>query len=90
MTPRRPPALRPTTCRRVDWSVAPNVLMGLGVMLMALWNKGWDFDLLRVVLFVMTFACGVAISYAFMLVLLLGALIGRERALSELLIKTAA
>ena len=57
------------TCRRVDWSVAPNVFMGLGVMAMALWNKGWDFDLPRVVLFGLTFACGVAISYAFMLVL---------------------
>lgn len=57
------------TCRRVDWSVAPNVLMGFGVMGVALWNKGWEFDAWRAGAFVFTFACGVAISYAFMLIL---------------------
>jgi ABC-2 type transport system permease protein len=57
------------TCRRVDWSVAPNILMGFGVMGVSLWNKGWAFDPLRVGLFAATFACGVAIAYAFMLVL---------------------
>lgn len=57
------------TCRRVDWSVAPNVLMGLGVMVISLWNKGWEFDFLRIGLFGLTFACGVAIAYAFMLIL---------------------
>lgn len=57
------------TCRRIDWSVSPNILMGMGVMVVSLWNKGWEFDLLRVGLFTVTFTCGVAIAYAFMLVL---------------------
>lgn len=57
------------TCRRVDWSVSPNILMGAAVMGIALWNKGWAFDPLRIGLFTLTFTCGVLISYAFMLVL---------------------
>jgi len=57
------------TCRRVDWSVSPNILMGFGVMAISLWNKGWAFDPLRVGLFATTFICGVAIAYSFMLVL---------------------
>lgn len=57
------------TCRRVDWSVSPNILMGFGVMAISLWNKGWAFDPLRVGLFAATFICGVAIAYSFMLVL---------------------
>lgn len=57
------------TCRRVDWSVSPNILMGMAVMGVSLWNKGWEFDPLRISLFCLTFTCGVAIAYAFMLVL---------------------
>ena len=57
------------TCRRVDWSVSPNIIMGFCVMAVSLWNKGWEFDALRVALFAMTFTCGVAIAYSFMLVL---------------------
>jgi len=43
--------------------------MGFGVMGVALWNMGWAFDPLRTGLFFATFTCGVAIAYAFMLVL---------------------
>jgi ABC-2 type transport system permease protein len=57
------------TCRRVDWSVSPNIIMGFCVMAVSLWNKGWEFDALRVALFAITFTCGVAIAYSFMLVL---------------------
>jgi ABC-2 type transport system permease protein len=57
------------TCRRIDWGTAPNVLMGSAVMAMALYNAGWRFDILRVATFLVTFACGTAIAYAFMLML---------------------
>jgi len=57
------------TCRRVDWSVSPNIIMGFCIMGVSLWNKGWEFDALRVAMFGITFTCGVAIAYSFMLVL---------------------
>jgi ABC-2 type transport system permease protein len=57
------------TCRRVDWGTAPNVLMGAAVMGIALWNMGWHFDPVKVAAFLVTFACGTAIAYGFMLML---------------------
>jgi ABC-2 type transport system permease protein len=57
------------TLRRIDWGTAPNVLMGSIVMVNALVQKGWEFDLLRVLTFGVTFACGTAIAYSFMLLL---------------------
>ena len=57
------------TCRKIDWGTAPNVLMGLGVMLMSLARMHWTFDPLRVAVFLITFACGTAIAYSFMLLL---------------------
>jgi ABC-2 type transport system permease protein len=55
--------------RRIDWGTAPNVLMGSVLMVIALVQKGWEFDLLHVVTFFVTFACGTAIAYSFMLLL---------------------
>lgn len=57
------------TCRRIDWGTAPNVLMGAAVMAMALANAHWHPDLVRVATFLVTFACGAAIAYSFMLLL---------------------
>ena len=57
------------TLRRIDWGTAPNVLMGAVVMVIALVQKGWQFDLVRVATFLVTFACGTAIAYSFMLLL---------------------
>src|SRR4051812_37380379 len=57
------------TCRRIDWGTAPNVLMGAAVMGLALAGMGWHFDLERIVVFLITFGCGVAIAYSFMLAL---------------------
>jgi ABC-2 type transport system permease protein len=57
------------TCRRIDWGTGPNVLMGAAVMGFALRNMGWQFDPVRVAAFFVTFACGVAIAYSFMLLL---------------------
>jgi viologen exporter family transport system permease protein len=57
------------TCRAIDWSTAPNVIMGFCVMIIALVQKGWSFDLLQVVLFVLLFLCGAALAYSFLLTL---------------------
>ncbi len=57
------------TCRRVDWATAPNVLMGFVVMAIALVRMHWQFDPLRLLAFVVTFGCGTAIAYRFMLIL---------------------
>jgi ABC-2 type transport system permease protein len=55
--------------RRIDWGTAPNVLMGSVIMVIALVQKEWSFDLIRVLTFFVTFACGTAIAYSFMLLL---------------------
>jgi ABC-2 type transport system permease protein len=57
------------TCRRVDWSTAPNILMGAALMVVSLDMMHWAFDPIRLLVFLLTFACGVGISYSFMLVL---------------------
>jgi len=57
------------TCRRIDWGTAPNVLMGSAVMGIALYNAGWHPEFLRVATFLITFVCGTAIAYGFMLML---------------------
>jgi ABC-2 type transport system permease protein len=57
------------TSRKIDWGSGPNVLMGAGVMAVSLAKMGWTFDPLRFGAFVLTFACGVVISYSLMLIL---------------------
>jgi ABC-2 type transport system permease protein len=57
------------SCRGIEWSSAPTVLMGSGVMATGLAKMGWTFDPLQGVLFVLLFACGVAIAYGFLLLL---------------------
>ncbi len=57
------------SCRKIDWSSAPSVVMGGLVMLRALLHMGWHFDPVRLGLFVLLFACGTAIAYGFMLML---------------------
>jgi ABC-2 type transport system permease protein len=57
------------TCRKIDWGTGPNVVMGAAVMAGALWNMGWQFDLLKVLAFLVTFVCGAVIAYSFMLLL---------------------
>jgi ABC-2 type transport system permease protein len=57
------------SCRRVDWGTAPNVLMGGVVMISSLFQLHWQFDLVKLVTFFVTFVCGTAIAYAFMLML---------------------
>jgi ABC-2 type transport system permease protein len=57
------------TCRKVDWGTAPNILMGSAVMVFALQQMHWQFDLVKVVTFLATFVCGTAMAYSFMLFL---------------------
>lgn len=57
------------SCRRVDWSTFPNVVMGVGVMLFALRDLDRSVGVIQVATFLAMFACGVLLSYAFMLVL---------------------
>jgi ABC-2 type transport system permease protein len=57
------------TCRKIDWSTGPNVLMGAAVMVMALGQMGWVFDPGRTIVFVVMFGCSIALAYGFLLVL---------------------
>ncbi len=57
------------TCRRIDWGTAPNVLMGAILMVIALVQLHWQFELQKVLFFLVTFVCGTAIAYSFMLLL---------------------
>ena len=56
------------SCRTVDWSCVPNVLMGFGVMAFSLSQLGWPgWD--RAALFVLLLTCGCAMAYGFLLAL---------------------
>jgi ABC-2 type transport system permease protein len=57
------------TCRSIDWSTAPNVLVGAAVMVASLWRMHWPFDPLRISLFVAMFLCGLCLAYGFLLLL---------------------
>jgi ABC-2 type transport system permease protein len=57
------------SCRSIDWSTAPNMLMGAGVMAFALDRMGWQIDAVRVGLFVVLFVCGLVLAYCFLLML---------------------
>src|SRR5947209_6164345 len=57
------------SCRTIDWSCAPNVLMGAGVMLAAFILSGKPFDIGNLLLFLIMLACGAALSYGFLLLL---------------------
>lgn len=55
--------------RHIDWSTAPNVLLGVGVMVYSLFELQWEFSLFRLALFPVAFACGLAMAYSFLLML---------------------
>jgi ABC-2 type transport system permease protein len=57
------------TCRRIDWSTAPNVLLGVIIMLASLSAMGWPFSIGRFLLFLLLFACGCAMAYSFLVLL---------------------
>jgi ABC-2 type transport system permease protein len=57
------------SCKGIDWSTAPSVLLGVAVMVAALIMIGEPVPPGRVVLFGMMFVCGLALAYSFLLLL---------------------
>jgi ABC-2 type transport system permease protein len=57
------------TCREIDWSSAANVLMGMAVSAISLYQMGWKFDSGRVAIFALLFGCGLMIAYSFLVAL---------------------
>ena len=57
------------SCRRIDWAVSMNIPMGVIVMVLALVRMHWEFDPVRILVFLTTFGCGTMIAYSFMLML---------------------
>jgi ABC-2 type transport system permease protein len=57
------------TCRSIDWSTLANVCVGGAVMVVSLWRMGWEFDVLRLGLFVALFLCGLGLAYGFLVLL---------------------
>lgn len=58
------------TCRSIDWSTAPNVLVGAAVMGVSLWRMDdWHFDPVKAGLFVLMFLCGLGLAYSFLVLL---------------------
>jgi ABC-2 type transport system permease protein len=74
------------TCRKIDWSTAPNVLMGAGVMIMALAQQpDWSLDTSKVLWFAILFLCGLGMAYGFIVMLTAGAVwFVRNQSLFEL------
>ena len=58
------------SCKHIDWTCAPNVLLGIAVMGYSLWALDWTFDPFQAILFVVLFFSGVALAYGFMLILM--------------------
>ena len=57
------------SCRHIDWSCVPNVMLGFGVMGGALWADDWSFDPFKAIQFVVLFVSGAALAYGFLLLL---------------------
>ncbi|HKB38623.1 MAG TPA: ABC-2 family transporter protein [Gemmataceae bacterium] len=74
------------TCRKIEWSTFPNVLLGVGVAITGLVQlDGWHFDLGWAALFVVLFLCGVAMAYSFLVILMATAVwLVRNQSLFEL------
>lgn len=73
------------TFRKIDWSTAPKLLIGAGIMTVALRDMGWVFDPLRVLAFLVLFACGTALAYSFLVILTSSAVwMMRNQSLMEL------
>ncbi len=57
------------TCKNIEWSTAPNCLLGFVVMITALYQQGVSVHFLNVGLFFAMLACGIAIAYSCLLIL---------------------
>jgi ABC-2 type transport system permease protein len=57
------------TCRKIDWSTAPKLLLGAGIMLFAASGFSESVGFGQVIAFLILFACGVALAYSFLVIL---------------------
>lgn len=57
------------SCREIDWSSVPNVLMGAAVMGLAFMQLETGLTVARFGIFVLLFLCGIAIAYSLLLFL---------------------
>ncbi len=57
------------TCRSIDWSTLPNVVVGAAVMGVSLWRMHWVFNPLHLGLFFAMFLCGLGLAYSFLVLL---------------------
>jgi len=72
------------TCRKIDWSTVPNVLMGAGVMIQALVKLGTP-DGTKFAVFPVVFVCALLLAYSFLLLLTSSAVwMVRNQSLMEL------
>lgn len=59
------------TCRTVDWATVPNIFLGAALMVFSLVHlPDWQFDVGRIAAFLLVFACGVALAYSFLVLLM--------------------
>ncbi|CAN5169227.1 ABC-2 family transporter protein [soil metagenome] len=57
------------TCRNIEWSTAPNCLLGFGVMVLSVYKQGIAVHPLTVLLFLAMLVCGIAIAYGCLVML---------------------
>jgi ABC-2 type transport system permease protein len=57
------------SCRWVDWSTAPNIVLGVVIMIFSLVRQDWQLDVGRLCTFLLLFGCGCGIAYSFLLLL---------------------
>ncbi|MEZ6140226.1 MAG: ABC-2 family transporter protein [Zavarzinella sp.] len=55
------------SCRTVDWSTVPNMILGISLMIYGTAQTGWQVSCEAVLLFPLLMLCGVAIAYGFLL-----------------------
>jgi ABC-2 type transport system permease protein len=55
--------------RRIEWSSIPNVVLGGALMVGGLAMQNWTFDPLRILGFIVSFACAIAMAYSFLIML---------------------
>lgn len=73
------------TCRKVDWSTIPNLLIGISLIAYGMSQRTWTVEPHHVLLFCVFFICGVGLMYSFLLILTATSVwLVRNRGLMEL------
>jgi ABC-2 type transport system permease protein len=73
------------SCRSVDWSTVPNVLLGGVLIVHSLAAMNWPFDPVRGLVFLVLLGCGTALAYSFLVLLMSTAVwLVRNQSLMEL------